>query len=202
MLTTRRCCGAARTTTVWFPRTRWRRAAWGPPAAPPPAPLPLLLLLLLLLLAPPRPPPTALRCGAPRPAVSDGSTLRQQLVALQPVGSPAGGRGRGGSEGLASRSCEAGLLQGYPHIARYHTTTCQQLPTPASRGRHTTRVKGGVESSRASPPHKAARGWSHTPCRHFKTQSCCCLGSAFEVAAFQTLASGSFLPHGLSEASA
>jgi hypothetical protein len=32
-------------------------------------------------------------------------------------------------EGLASRSCEAGLWQCHPHIAGYHTTTCQQLPT-------------------------------------------------------------------------
>jgi hypothetical protein len=29
------------------------------------------------------------------------------------------------AEGLASHSCEAGLSQGHPHIARYHTTTCQ-----------------------------------------------------------------------------
>jgi hypothetical protein len=33
-------------------------------------------------------------------------------------------------ERLASHSCEAGLSQGHPHIVRYHTTTCQQLPTP------------------------------------------------------------------------
>jgi hypothetical protein len=33
---------------------------------------------------------------------------------------------------------------------------------------------------------QAARGWYHPPCGHFKSQSCCCLGSAFEVAAFQT----------------
>ena len=32
-------------------------------------------------------------------------------------------------EGLASHSCEAGLWQCHPHIACYHTTTCQQLPT-------------------------------------------------------------------------
>ena len=32
-------------------------------------------------------------------------------------------------EGLASHSCEAGLWQCHPHIALYHTTTCQQLPT-------------------------------------------------------------------------
>jgi hypothetical protein len=32
-------------------------------------------------------------------------------------------------------------------------------------------------------PH-AARGWVHPPSSHFKIQSCCCLGSAFEVAAF------------------
>ena len=34
------------------------------------------------------------------------------------------------AEGLASRSCAAGLSQGHPHVARYHATTCQQLPTP------------------------------------------------------------------------
>jgi hypothetical protein len=34
---------------------------------------------------------------------------------------------------------------------------------------------------------QAARGWAHPPCRHFKNQSCCCLGCALEVAAFQTL---------------
>ena len=45
-----------------------------------------------------------------------------------------------------------------------------------------------VSSSRASPPHRRARGWTRPPCRHFKIQSCCCLGSTFEVAAFQTLA--------------
>ena len=29
---------------------------------------------------------------------------------------------------------------------------------------------------------QAARNWARPPCRHFKNQSCCCLGSAFEVA--------------------
>jgi hypothetical protein len=32
---------------------------------------------------------------------------------------------------------------------------------------------------------QAARGWTPPPDRHFKTQSCLCLGSAFEVKAFQ-----------------
>jgi hypothetical protein len=41
-------------------------------------------------------------------------------------------------EQLASRSCEAGLSQGHPHIARYHTTTCQQLPTPQREAHSTT----------------------------------------------------------------
>jgi hypothetical protein len=36
---------------------------------------------------------------------------------------------------------------------------------------------------------QAARGWAHPPYRHFKNPSCFCLGSAFEVAAFQPLAS-------------
>jgi hypothetical protein len=35
---------------------------------------------------------------------------------------------------LASHSCEAGLSQGHPHIARYHTTTYQQLPTSHAEG--------------------------------------------------------------------
>jgi hypothetical protein len=39
-------------------------------------------------------------------------------------------------EGLASHSCEAGLSQGHPLIARYHTTTCQQLPTPQRESLH------------------------------------------------------------------
>jgi hypothetical protein len=44
-----------------------------------------------------------------------------------------------------------------------------------------------VEPNRSErrPPH-AARGWARPPCRPFKIQSCCCLGSAFELAAFQT----------------
>jgi hypothetical protein len=37
---------------------------------------------------------------------------------------------------LASHSCAAGLSQGHPHIARYHTTTCQQLPTPQRETLH------------------------------------------------------------------
>jgi hypothetical protein len=39
---------------------------------------------------------------------------------------------------------------------------------------------------RRHPAH-AARGWARPPCGHFKIQSCCCLGSAFEEA-LQTLA--------------
>jgi hypothetical protein len=41
---------------------------------------------------------------------------------------------------------------------------------------------GGEQQSVASL--QAARGWSHPPCRHFKIQSCCCLGSAFECGGF------------------
>jgi hypothetical protein len=40
------------------------------------------------------------------------------------------------AEGLASHSCEAGLSQGHPHIARYLMTTCQQLPTPQRETLH------------------------------------------------------------------
>jgi hypothetical protein len=53
-----------------------------------------------------------------------------QVAALRP--NPAEG------EWLASHSCEAGLWQGHPHIARYHTTTSQQLPTPQRESLHTT----------------------------------------------------------------
>jgi hypothetical protein len=49
--------------------------------------------------------------------------------------------------GLASHSCEAGLSQGHPHIAGYHTATCQQLSTPQ---RHSTPL---------NPP---STGWVHT----------------------------------------
>jgi hypothetical protein len=44
---------------------------------------------------------------------------------------------------------------------------------------------------------QAARGWARPPCRHFKIQSCFCVGSAFEEAAFQTRA---LLPKTLAEA--
>jgi hypothetical protein len=46
------------------------------------------------------------------------------------------------------------------------------------RGRVSVAISAGGEQSVASP--QAARGWSHPPCRHFKNQSCCCLGSAFQ----------------------
>jgi hypothetical protein len=38
------------------------------------------------------------------------------------------------------------------------------------------------EQSVATP--QAARCWARPPCRHFKTQSCCCLGSANELPLF------------------
>ena len=38
-----------------------------------------------------------------------------------------------------------------------------------------------VESSRASPPRRLRRRWTRPPCRHFKIQSCFCLGFALEV---------------------
>ena len=33
---------------------------------------------------------------------------------------------------------------------------------------------------------QAAKGGASPPCRHFKIQSCCCVGSAFDMSAFQT----------------
>jgi hypothetical protein len=56
------------------------------------------------------------------------------------------------AEGLASHSCEAGLSQGHPHIARYHTTTCQQLPTPQSTPRSSSTPFDGLGSH-------TSRGW-------------------------------------------
>jgi hypothetical protein len=44
---------------------------------------------------------------------------------------------------------------------------------------------GGEQQSDATL--QAARGWARPPCRHFKNQSLCCLGSAFEEAALHTL---------------
>jgi hypothetical protein len=56
------------------------------------------------------------------------------------------------------------------------------LPMP-----HKVRVRvssngGGEQQSVATP--QAARGWALPPYRHFKIQSCCRPGFAFEVAAF------------------
>jgi hypothetical protein len=50
------------------------------------------------------------------------------------------------------------------------------------------RCAGGEQQRR--PTSQAAKLWARPSCRHFKIQSCCCLGSAFEVAAFQTLCGG------------
>jgi hypothetical protein len=56
--------------------------------------------------------------------------------------------------------------------------------TPTGLGRVSVDndVTGEEQRSVATP--QAARGWARPPCRHFKIQSCCCLGSALEVAAF------------------
>jgi hypothetical protein len=48
--------------------------------------------------------------------------------------------------GLASHICAAGLLQGHPHIARYHTITCQQLPTPQRESHHAAHPFDGLGS--------------------------------------------------------
>jgi hypothetical protein len=46
---------------------------------------------------------------------------------------------------------------------------------------------GGVPNQWSVATPQAARGWARPRCRPFKDQSCCCLGCAFEAAAFQTL---------------
>jgi WD40 repeat protein len=40
-------------------------------------------------------------------------------------------------------------------------------------------IAGGEQQSVASP--QVARGWARSPCRHFKIQSCCCLGSVARI---------------------
>jgi hypothetical protein len=58
---------------------------------------------------------------------------RHPSAAARFTGAAPSRRTRSGSnpvEGMASHSNEAGLSQGHPHIAGYHTTTCQQLSTP------------------------------------------------------------------------
>ena len=51
---------------------------------------------------------------------------------------------------------------------------------------------GGEQQSVATP--LAASGRDRPPCRHIKIQSCCCLGSASEVAAFQPALAGAVAP--------
>jgi hypothetical protein len=97
-----------------------------------------------------RPLNAACRCTAPTLTVSQSSSSinnsqshrssSQLPHSLRP--NPAEG------EGLASHSCEAGLWQCHPHIAGYHTTTCQQLPTLQREALH------------AAQP--LSTGWVHT----------------------------------------
>jgi hypothetical protein len=51
------------------------------------------------------------------------------------------------------------------------------LLTQPSRFPLVASTTGGEQQSVATP--QAARGWARPPCRHFKSQSCCCVGSAF-----------------------
>jgi hypothetical protein len=64
--------------------------------------------------------------------------------------------------------------------SRISTTRRAKLVRPSALVAATGSSAGGGQQSVATP--QAARGWARPPCRHFKTQSCCCLGSAFEVA--------------------
>jgi hypothetical protein len=64
--------------------------------------------------------------------------------------------------------------------------TCHYIPPPRHPCQYyaTLTMAGfGCQQRR----WRAARGWAHPPYRHFKIQSCCCLGSAFEVAASHDL---------------
>jgi hypothetical protein len=75
-----------------------------------------------------------------------------------------------------------------PHF-NLHTGACAATPKPSSRSsgsplRVSFQQRLGEQQSVATP--HAARVWAHPSCRPLKIQSCCCLGSAFEAAAFQT----------------
>jgi hypothetical protein len=61
-----------------------------------------------------------------------------------------------------------------PLIFSPHLLPCIAIQPEAS-GFRTLTLGEGV----ATP--QAARGWAHPPCRRFKIQSCCCLGSAFQT---------------------
>ena len=61
--------------------------------------------------------------------------------------------------------------------------TPDQEVSPTSSPKPSPKGIGFQQQSVAT--QQAARGWVRPPCRHFKNQSCCCLGSAFEVATFQ-----------------
>ena len=105
------------------------------------------------------------RCLQVNGSHHDGITqlaIHQQQVESQellPVAALAPTEPSGG-EGLASHSFAAGLSQGHPHIAGYHTTTYQQLPTPQRLALHhaaqpystgwVTHVHSGVVDTAAS----------------------------------------------------
>jgi hypothetical protein len=61
-------------------------------------------------------------------------------------------------------------------------------PSQATPGLLRFRFLAARRLAEVNHPTCRDRGWVRPPCRHFKIQSCCCLGSAFEAAAFQTLA--------------
>jgi hypothetical protein len=68
------------------------------------------------------------------------------------------------------------------------TVSSHTPPSPVSLhtlvSSHCVSLTSGEQQSVAAPQN--ARGWNHPPCSHFNIQPCFRLGSAFEVAAFQT----------------
>jgi hypothetical protein len=62
------------------------------------------------------------------------------------------------------------------------TATTRRPIVSILRCERIARERGGERRAAATP--QAARGWAHPRYSHSKIQSCCCLGSAFEVAAF------------------
>jgi hypothetical protein len=105
-------------------------------------------------------------------------------------------RGRARGRGELTRVVERGAAYrhgpevGHVHeqhargpMVRIHRATCmpcratQRCTQPRMHMRFPAALRG-EQPSVATP--RAARGWTHPPCRHFKIQSCDRLGSAFE----------------------
>jgi hypothetical protein len=84
----------------------------------------------------------------------------------------------------------------HPHpLAAWVSACAEQAPSPEREKQRSRLAEAegqdsgpGFQQRRWSTvTPQVARGWARPPCRHSNHQSCSCLGSAFEVAAFQAL---------------